>query len=97
MAGGAEQELINSRIEQMKKFDERAAVPKSENADKITTLNDNIERPKAARPRGLIHADMKTKRVNLVVRPAAYEHFKQKAYEMGRSVNDLINEIMENY
>lgn len=62
--------------------------------DKYThTYNNTATRALPARPRG----ERKTRRLNLLVRPSMYEALAAIAAHKDSSVNDLINNILEDF
>ena len=52
-----------------------------------------IRRVKPARATG----ERKTRRLNLLIRPTTAEQLEELAYNSGQSLNDLINEILDNF
>lgn len=65
--------------------------------ENIHTYNDadadNVTRPLPAKPKG----ERKSRRLNLLVRPSMYDSLSMIAARAERSVNDLINNILEDF
>ena len=59
----------------------------------VDTHTETPMRPLPAMPRG----ERKTRRLNLLVRPTMYERLSAIATRMDSSVNDLINNILEDF
>ena len=54
--------------------------------------------PAAAVPDGyVLKRESKTRRTSLVLRPSTFEKLEDLAADQGKSRNDLINEIIEQY
>ena len=54
---------------------------------------DNVTRPLPAKPKG----ERKSRRLNLLVRPSMYDSLSMIAARAESSVNDLINNILEDF
>lgn len=48
-------------------------------------------------PEPRIRRETKSRRVQILIRPGTHERLKRLAESRGQSLNDLINEILENY
>ena len=59
----------------------------------IDTHTETPMRPLPAMPRG----ERKTRRLNLLVRPTMYERLSAIAAQMDSSVNDLVNNVLEDF
>ena len=88
--GGQETSVVNNEA--------HTNTDKDTNANKYTYTHVDTQaelplRPLPAMPRG----ERKTRRLNLLVRPTMYERLSTIATQMDSSVNDLINNILEDF